>query len=71
MVPDIEETLKWSIPTYTLGGKILLITAAFKAHAIVNFWRGKELGFEANERRHGPVRQDHSVDQLPRPISTR
>ena len=27
----------------TLGGKIVLITAAFKAHAAINFWRGQEL----------------------------
>ena len=65
MVPNIEETLKWSIPTYTIGGKILLGTAAFKAHAIVNFWRGKELGFETNEGAMGQLGKLTSVDQLP------
>ena len=47
------------MPAYTLGGKIVLITAAFKAHAALNFWRGQEL--ESTPfvgRRHGPVRQD-------------
>jgi len=42
-VPGTEETLKWSAPAYTLNGKILLMTAAFKAHAALNFWRGQEL----------------------------
>ncbi len=38
------ETLKWSAPAFTLDGKILLIMAAFKAHAAINFWRGEEVG---------------------------
>ena len=43
VVPDVEEDIKWSMPAYTVGGKILLITAAFKAHMALNFWRGQEL----------------------------
>ena len=31
------------MPAYTVGGKIMLITAAFKGHAALNFWRGQEL----------------------------
>jgi uncharacterized protein YdeI (YjbR/CyaY-like superfamily) len=42
-VPDIEEAIKWGMPAYMLGGKIVLITASFKAHAALNFWRGQEL----------------------------
>ena len=41
--PDIEEAIKWGMPAYVLDGKILLITAAFKAHTALNFWRGQEL----------------------------
>ena len=44
VVPDTEETLKWSMPAYLKGGSILIITAAFKAHAALNFWRGQEIG---------------------------
>ena len=44
VVPEAEETLKWGAPTFTIGGKILLIMAAFKAHAALNFWRGQEIG---------------------------
>ena len=36
--------MKWSAPGFTLDGKILLIMAAFKQHAALNFWRGQELG---------------------------
>jgi len=44
VVPDVEEAMKWSSPGFTLGGKILLMMAAFKQHAALNFWRGQELG---------------------------
>ena len=43
VVPDVDETLKWSMPAYLKGGSILIITAAFKAHAALNFWRGQDL----------------------------
>lgn len=41
--PDVEEAIKWGMPAYLANGRILLITAAFKAHAAVNFWRGGEV----------------------------
>jgi uncharacterized protein YdeI (YjbR/CyaY-like superfamily) len=43
VLPEADETIKWSMPAYTIGGKIVLITAAFKAHVALNFWRGQEL----------------------------
>ena len=43
-VPGVEEAIKWSAPGFTLDGKILLMMAAFKAHAALNFWRGQEIG---------------------------
>ena len=42
--PDAEENMKWSSPAFTVDGKILLMMAAFKAHAALNFWRGQEIG---------------------------
>ena len=44
VVPGVEEAMKWSAPGFTLEGKILLMMAAFKAHAALNFWRGQEIG---------------------------
>ena len=65
-VPGIEETVKWSMPAYTLAGKILLITAAFKAHTALNFWRGQELrGGEANADAMGQFGKIKSIDELP------
>lgn len=42
--PEAQETMKWSAPSFTVDGKILLVMAAFKAHAALNFWRGQEIG---------------------------
>lgn len=64
-VPDVEETLKWSAPAYTLDGKILLITAAFKAHAAINFWRGQDMGAASSDEGMGQFGKLKSVDDLP------
>ena len=66
VLPDVEETLKWSMPAYTVGGKILLITAAFKAHTALNFWRVQEL--ETSHSSVGAMGQFgkiKSLDELP------
>lgn len=66
VVPDVEEAMKWSMPAYMVGGKILLITAAFKAHAALNFWRGQELrGDTANAVAMGQFGKLTSVADLP------
>ena len=64
--PEAEETTKWSAPAFTIDGKILLIMAAFKQHAALNFWRGQELrGEEANADAMGQFGKLKSVDDLP------
>lgn len=66
VLPAVEETMKWSMPAYTVGGKIVLITAAFKAHTALNFWRGQELrGEAANAEAMGQFGRVKSVDELP------
>ena len=65
-VPEVEETLKWSAPSFTLRGKILLMMAAFKAHAAMNFWRGQELrGEKAEADGMGQFGKLTSVKNLP------
>ena len=39
--PDCEETLKWSMPSFTYAGGILCTMASFKEHATFGFWKGK------------------------------
>ena len=66
LVPGGEETTKWSAPAYTVGGKILLVMAAFKAHAALNFWRGQELrGNNAEPDGMGQFGKLTSLDDLP------
>jgi uncharacterized protein YdeI (YjbR/CyaY-like superfamily) len=36
--PDVEETIKWSMPFFQLNGVILGNLAAFKQHCSVGFW---------------------------------
>ena len=64
--PQAEETLKWSAPAFTVDNKILLIMAAFKAHAALNFWRGQELrGGAANPDAMGQFGKLASLADLP------
>jgi uncharacterized protein YdeI (YjbR/CyaY-like superfamily) len=66
VVPDCEETLKWSAPAFTRGGANLIIMAAFKAHAALNFWRGGEIGEgSAKAGAMGQFGRLTSVDDLP------
>jgi len=46
--PDVEETLKWSMPSFMHKG-ILCGFAAFKEHCTFGFWKG-DLMFAGNER---------------------
>jgi uncharacterized protein YdeI (YjbR/CyaY-like superfamily) len=65
-IPNVEEAIKWSMPAYLADGKILLITAAFKGHAALNFWRGQEL--ESSHESVGAMGQFgriKSVEELP------
>jgi hypothetical protein len=40
--PAVEETIKWGSPHFGHHG-LLASMAAFKAHAVFGFWRGKQL----------------------------
>lgn len=40
--PEVEETMKWSMPHFMYKG-IMCSMAAFKAHCAVNFWKGELL----------------------------
>jgi len=65
-VPEAEEAIKWGAPAFTLNGKILIVMAAFKAHAALNFWRGQEIGDGAAKAgAMGQFGQLKSVEDLP------
>ena len=41
--PQVEETIKWSMPFFTYKGELLANMAAFKAHAAFGFWNRSDL----------------------------
>ena len=65
VMPDVEEAMKWSTPTYCKNGKIVLGTAAFKQHAALHFWRGQEIGVDTSMDAMGQFGKLTSVDDLP------
>ncbi|MBV9930941.1 MAG: YdeI/OmpD-associated family protein [Alphaproteobacteria bacterium] len=68
--PDVEESIKWSMPAFLLNGRPLANMAAFKAHASFGFWRGRELiGDQVQEGAMGQFGRLTSVDDLPPPAT--
>jgi uncharacterized protein YdeI (YjbR/CyaY-like superfamily) len=66
--PEVEETLKWSMPHFLHKG-ILCSMAAFKQHCTFGFWK-RQLIFEngkgaAEEEAHGQFGRLTSVADLP------
>ena len=45
-VPDVVETIKWSVPAFDYQGPMAGV-AAFKAHIRFGFWRGGTVGGKA------------------------
>jgi hypothetical protein len=41
--PKAVETLKWGMPTFLYGDRILCGMAGFKAHCALWFWEGKQV----------------------------
>jgi uncharacterized protein YdeI (YjbR/CyaY-like superfamily) len=65
--PDVEETLKWGMPTFMYHG-ILCNVGAFKQHAALGFWKGSLIldrnGARADEAM-GQFGRLYSVKDLP------
>lgn len=65
--PDVEETMKWSMPHFDYRGAMMCSMAAFKAHAVFGFWKGAlVLGANARSREAmGSFGRITSVKELP------
>ncbi|WP_408953373.1 YdeI/OmpD-associated family protein [Lysobacter sp. Hz 25] len=42
--PQVEEAIKWGIPSFVYRGKLMCSMAAFKQHATFGFWQGANIG---------------------------
>lgn len=63
--PAAEETLRWSMPSFSYRGKILAQMAAFKAHASFGFWHGEAAGAAAKDGAMGQFGRITSLADLP------
>lgn len=67
LLPDAEETIKWSAPFFTLDGSPLANMAAFKAHAAFGFWRHAQvIGMPDREGAMGSFGKLTDLGDLPR-----
>jgi uncharacterized protein YdeI (YjbR/CyaY-like superfamily) len=63
--PDVEETLKWSMPAFMYHG-ILCGMAAFKEHAAFNIWKGRLIvGSEKDRDAMGQFGRITKLSDLP------
>jgi uncharacterized protein YdeI (YjbR/CyaY-like superfamily) len=67
--PEVEESVKWSMPHFLHKGQMLAGMGAFKAHVTFGFWRGKEVLGETGAERDamGQFGRLASIDDLPEP----
>lgn len=64
--PGVEETIKWSMPHFTLGGRLFAGMAAFKAHATFGLWQASAVLGDTGERdAMGQFGRIASVGDLP------
>jgi uncharacterized protein YdeI (YjbR/CyaY-like superfamily) len=64
--PGVEETMKWSAPSFVHAGGILCGMAAFKQHASFGFWKHALVMGEDNPRNGmGSFGKMTSVEDLP------
>lgn len=64
--PDVEETIKWGMPSFVHAGAILCGMAAFKRHASFGFWRHAEvIGEPATSEGMGSFGKLETLRDLP------
>lgn len=63
--PDIEESIKWSMPAFSYKGRPLAGMSAFKAHATFGFWYRHELGTGKEGDAMGQYGRIESLADLP------
>lgn len=65
--PDVEETMKWSMPHFTYGKRMLCGMASFKQHCTFGFWNGGRIveGDEPAEKAMGQFGRITRLADLP------
>ena len=64
--PEVEETIRWSMPSFSYKGQILCQMAAFKDHLSFGCWRSDEVtGPDTKDDAMGQFGRLTSLDDLP------
>ncbi len=66
-VPGVEETIRWSAPSFTYEGQILCGMSAFKAHCAFGFWHPLMRDHDKSLEGMGQFGRISSMDDLPSP----
>lgn len=66
--PEVEETLKWSAPSFTYRGRILCAMASFKQHMSFGYWQHAEvMGADVERDGMGSYGRIRQAGDLPAP----
>jgi hypothetical protein len=64
-VPGVEETIRWSAPTFQYGGQLLCGMSAFKAHCGFGFWHPLMREHDKSLEGRGQFGKIESLGDLP------
>lgn len=63
--PGVEETIKWSRPSFNYKGKLLVGVAAFKEHATLGFWDRESISTGKEREAAGQFGRITALGDLP------
>lgn len=69
--PELEETIKWGFPCFTIQNKIICSFSAYKNHCVFRFWQGSSLEDSAGilakvgETEMGKLSKIKKIEDLP------
>lgn len=63
--PEIEESIKWSMPAFSHRGRLLANMAPFKAHASFGFWNRQEQATGQESEAMGQFGRLTRIEDLP------
>lgn len=64
--PEVEETIKWGLPSFVHAGGILCHMAAFKQHVAFGFWKhALVMGADTKQEGMGSLGKLQGMDDLP------
>lgn len=63
--PELEEAIKWRMPSFLYRGKLVCGFAGFKAHCALWFWKGKAVVGQKPAEAMGNFGRITGLDDLP------